>query len=62
MTGNLEQNLVTCSECVKHIYPKNVYKLREALSDKLDAFKIPYKGEHKLFKKSAVFGFSDDLC
>ena len=30
-TGNLEQHLVTCSDRVKHIYPKNVYELRETL-------------------------------
>ena len=30
-TGNLERHLITCSERVKHIYPKNVYQLREAL-------------------------------
>ena len=26
-TGNLERHLITCSERVKHIYPKNVYQL-----------------------------------
>ena len=31
-TGNLERHLITCSERVKHIYPKNVYQLRETLS------------------------------
>ena len=35
-TGNLERHLVRCSERVKHIYPKNVYQLRETLFDKLD--------------------------
>ena len=24
-TGNLERHMITCSERVKHIYPKNVY-------------------------------------
>ena len=28
-TGNLERHLVSCSERVKHIYPKNVYQIRE---------------------------------
>ena len=37
-TGNLERYLVRCSERVKHIYPKNVYQLRETLFDKLDSF------------------------
>ena len=36
--GNLERHLVTCSERMKHIYPKNVYELREALFDQLTAF------------------------
>ena len=40
-TGNLERHLVTCSHPVKHIYPKNVYELRETLFEKLDAFNIP---------------------
>ena len=39
-TGNLERHLVRCSERVKHIYPKNVYQLRETLFDKLDSFDI----------------------
>ena len=30
-TGNLERHLITCSERVKHTYPKNVYQLRETL-------------------------------
>ena len=41
-TGNLERHLVTCSDRVKHSYPKNVYELRETLFEKLDAFNIPY--------------------
>ena len=49
-TGNLERHLVTCSDRVKHIYPKNVYKLRETLFEKLDVFNIPYRNEQKLFK------------
>ena len=28
-TGNLEQHLITCSQRVKHTYPKNFYQLRE---------------------------------
>ena len=33
-TGNLERHLITCSNRVKHIYPKNVYQLRETLFKK----------------------------
>ena len=36
-TGNLERHLITCSKRVKHIYPKNVYQLRETLFEKLDS-------------------------
>ena len=56
-TGNLEPHLVTCSDRVKHIYPKNIYELRETPFEKLDAFNIPYKNERKLFKNLAIFDF-----
>ena len=59
--GNLEQHLVTCSDRVKHIYPKKVCELRETLFEKLDAFKIPYRKEQKLFKNLAVFDF-ESIC
>ena len=49
--------MVTCSDRVKHIYPKNVYELRETLFEKLDAFNIPYRSEQKLFKNMAIFHF-----
>ena len=60
-TGNLERHLVTCSDRVKHIYPKNVYELREKLFEKLDAFNIPYRSEQKLFKNLAKFDF-ESIC
>ena len=53
-TGNLERHLITCSERVKHIYPKNVYQLRETLFEKLDSFNTPYREDQKLFKNLAV--------
>ena len=56
-TGNLERQLVTCSDRVKHIYPKNCYELRETLFEKLDAFNIPCRHEQKLFKNLATFDF-----
>ena len=56
-TGNLERHLVRCSERVKHIYPKNVYQLRETLIDKLDSLDIQYTDEQKLFTNLAVFDF-----
>ena len=60
-TGNLERHLVNCSDRVKHIYPKNVYELRKTLSEKLDAFKIPYRNEQKLFKNLAIFDL-ESIC
>ena len=60
-TGNLERHLVTCSDRVKHIYPKNVYELRETLFEKLDAFNIPSRNEQKLFKNLAIFDF-ESIC
>ena len=53
--------MVTCSDRIKHIYPKNVYELRETLFEKLDAFNIPFKNEQKLFKKLAIFDF-ESIC
>ena len=49
-TSHLEKNLVSCSERVKHFYPKIVYERRETFFHKLDQFKIPYKKEQKLLK------------
>ena len=60
-TGNLERHLVRCSERVKHIYPKNVYQLRETLFDKLDSFDIQYTDDQKLFTNLAVFDF-ESFC
>ena len=60
-TGNLERHLVRCSERVKHIYPKNVYQLRETLFDKLDLFDIQYTDDQKLFNNVAVFDF-ESIC
>ena len=60
-TGNLERHLITCSDRVKHNYPKNVYELRQTLFEKLDAFNIPYKNDQKLFKNLAIFDF-ESIC
>ena len=60
-TWKLERHLVSCSERVKHIYPKNVYQLQETLFDKLDSFNIPYTDEQKLFTNLAVFDF-ESIC
>ena len=60
-TGNLERHLVRCSERVKHIYPNNVYQLRETPFDKLDSFGIQYTDDQKLFTNLAVFDF-ESIC
>ena len=54
---NLERHLFTCSDRVKHFYPKNVYDLRKTFLEKLDAFNIPYLNEQKVFKNLAKFDF-----
>ena len=60
-TGNLERQLVRCSERVKHTYPKNVYQLGETLIDKLDSFDVQYTDDQKLFTNLAVFDF-ESIC
>ena len=60
-TGNLERHLVTCSDRVKYIYPKNVYELRGTLFEKLDAFNIPYRNDQKVFRNLAIFNF-ESIC
>ena len=60
-TGNLERHLVRCSECVKHIYSKNVYQLRETLFDKLDSFHVQYTDDQTLSTNLAVFDF-ESIC
>ena len=60
-TENSERHLVRCSKRVKHIYPKNVYQLRETLFDKLDSFHIQYTDDQKLFNNLAVFDF-ESIC
>ena len=60
-TGNLERQLVTCSERVEHIHPKNTYELGGSLFGKLDKFKTPYKNEQKLIRNLAAFDF-DSIC
>ena len=60
-TGNLERHLITCSERVKHIYPKNVHWFRRTLFEMLVSFNIPYREDQKLFRNLAVFDF-ESIC
>ena len=57
----MERHLIICSERVKHIYPKNVYRLRETLFEKLDSFNTPYREDQKLCKNLAVFDL-ESIC
>ena len=60
-TRNLERHLVRFSEQVKHIYPQNVYQLRETLFDKLESFGIQYTDDQKLFDIIDVFDV-ESIC
>ena len=56
-----ERQLKTCREKVKHVFPRNVYQLREARFDNLNSFNIPYSDDQKLFKEVAIFVF-ESVC
>ena len=53
--------MVRRSERVKHIYPTNVYQLRDTLFEKLDSFDIQYTYDQKLFNNLAVFDLAS-IC
>ena len=46
---------------MKHIYPKNVYELRETLFEKLEGFNLPVSEDNKLFNNLAIFDF-ESIC
>ena len=46
---------------MKHIYPKNVYELRETLFEKLEGFSLPVSEGNKLFNNLAIFDF-ESIC
>ena len=46
---------------MKHIYPKNVYELREPLLEKLEGFNLPVSEDKKLFNTLAIFDF-ESIC
>ena len=60
-TGNLGRHLISCSERVKQISPKNVYQLKETLFEKLDSFNFPFREDQKLLKNFSVFDF-ESIC
>ena len=53
--GSLERHLITDSERTQHIYPKNIYQLRETLFERSDSLNFPYREDQKLFKILTVF-------
>ena len=58
---NLELQLTTSSERVKHVYAKNVNQLREKLFDKLGSFDNPYTDNQDLPHNLAIFDFKS-IC
>ena len=60
-SDNFNKHLLRCKDRVKHIYPKNVYELRETLFEKLEGFNLPVSGGNKLSNNLAVFDF-ESIC
>ena len=52
---------MSCKDRVRHIYPKNVYTLRETLFEKLKGFNIPVSKDNTLFNNIAIFDF-ESIC
>ena len=52
---------MSCKDRVRHIYPKNVYTLRETLFEKLEGFNIPVSKDNTLFNNLAIFHF-ESIC
>ena len=46
---------------MRHIYPKNVYEVRETLFEKLEEFSLPVSEENKLFNNLVIFDF-ESVC
>ena len=60
-TINLERHLSICSDRVKNDYPRNGYRTRETLFDKLNSLGSKYTSEQKLFFYLAIFDF-ESIC
>ena len=60
-TDNVNKHLLRCKDRVRHIYPKNVYELRETLFEKLEGFNLPVSEDNKLFNNLAIFDF-ESIC
>ena len=46
---------------MRHIYPENVYTLRDTLFEKLEVFDIPVSKDNTLFNNLAIFDFKS-IC
>ena len=55
------KHLLRFKDRVKHIYPKNVYELRESLFGTLEGFSVPVSEDNKLFNNLAIFDF-ESIC
>ena len=60
-SDHFNQHLLRCKDRVRHIYPKNVYELRETLFEKLEGFNLPVFDDNKLFSNLAIFDF-ESIC
>ena len=52
---HLDWLLTTRRERICHVFPKNVFQLRETLFDNIDSCNIPYSDDQKLIKNAAIF-------
>ena len=46
---------------MNHIYPKNVYELRESLFEKLEGFNLPVSEDNQLVNNIAIFEL-ESIC
>ena len=60
-SDHFNQHHLRCKDRVRHIYPKNVYELRETLFEKLEGFNLPVSEDNKLFNNQATFDF-ESIC
>ena len=60
-SDNFNKHLLRCKDRVIHIYPKNVYELRETFFEKLEGFSLPVSKGNKLFNNLAIFDF-ESIC
>ena len=57
----MERHLATCNEGVKIVYPRNVYRIRATLFDKLDSFSVKYTSEQNMCENLALLDF-ESIC